>query len=164
MKSWGVVLGCALILSSIAVPASAVTYLGTTQFTCTDFNASGTGAAVLDRDNTGTGEEAVRIDVTDGTGANIFTFSFTNALGSYSGGLITLQTYTTPPVSNPLTITVTSLAGNGLPELVGYTATGTCAGLPFGDPIPTLSALGLIAFAGILAALALVFLIRRARA
>lgn len=137
-------------------------YLGTTAFTCTDFTAAGTGASILDRDNTGLGQEALRIDVTDGLGTVIYTLSFQNGLGTYAAGLINTTPYTTAPSSNPLTMTLTSLAGNGLPEQIDYVARGACAGLPTWPGIPTLSPLGLAALVALLLA-AGVFALRRMR-
>jgi hypothetical protein len=141
-----------------AAPASAIQYLGTTQFTCADFTAAGTGAAILDRDNTGTGSEQVRIDVKDGNGVLLFTLTFTNTLGSYSGGLINTSLFTTPPTANPLVMTATSLAGNGLPAVVGVVQSGQCGTLA---TIPTVSTAGLIAMAGLIAAAAIFLLVRR---
>jgi hypothetical protein len=138
------------------------TYLGTTVFTCTDFTAAGTGADILDRDNTGTGEETVNIHVTDGAGTVLYDLTFTNTLGTYAGGLINTTLYVTPPLVNPLKMTVTSLAGNGLGEEVDYVATGVCSGLPVWPAIPTLSSGGMAALALLLGAFAFVAL-RRAR-
>jgi len=160
--SWRGVLVFAAVLLSLATPAAAVQYLGTTEFTCTDFTAAGTGAAVLDRDNTGTGAEQVRIDVRDGAGTLLYTLTFSNALGSYSGGLINATPYTTAPQFNPLTLTATSLAGNGLPELVGYTATGTCETLRSANAIPALGVTGVLALALALIAAAVLALRRAA--
>ncbi|MET0626938.1 MAG: hypothetical protein ABW033_00600 [Acidimicrobiia bacterium] len=114
-----------------AGPAAAETYEGVVEYTCTTFTAAGTGADILDRDNTGSGVEAARIDVIDGTGAVIYTLNFSNPLGTYGPGLIDTTNYTTPPAANPITMYVTSLAGNGLPEEVNSYGSGTC------DEIPT---------------------------
>ncbi|MFN7941940.1 MAG: IPTL-CTERM sorting domain-containing protein [Thermoanaerobaculia bacterium] len=138
------------------------TYLGITVFTCTDFTAAGTGSDILDRDNTGTGQETDNIHVTDGAGTVLYDLTFTNALGTYTGGLINTTLYVTPPRVNPITMTVTSLAGNGLPEEVDYVASGVCSGLPVWPAIPTLSSGGMAALALLLGAFAFVAL-RRAR-
>lgn len=148
-----------LLLLLAAAPASATQYLGTTQFTCEDFTAAGTGASILDRDNTGTGQEAVRIDVRDGGGTVIYTLTFQNALGSYAGGLINTTAYTTPPQRNPITMILTSLAGNGLPESVDVIQSGSCARL---TQVPTLSTIGIMAL-GMLLALAGLLVLRRRR-
>jgi hypothetical protein len=116
-----------------AGPATAETYEGVVEYTCTTFNASGTGADILDRDNTGSGLEAVRIDVVDGTGAVIYTLNFSNPLSTYGPGLINTTPYSTPPSANPITMYVTSLAGNGLAEEVNSYGSGTC------DEIPTVN-------------------------
>ena len=104
-------------------------YNGTVNFTCTQAIAAGSGSHVLDRDNTGSGQEQLRVDVTDGAGTLIFTLTYSNALGSYGGGIGNFA-YTTAPQFNPLTFTLTSLAGNGLPEQVDYVQQGNCDGLP----------------------------------
>ena len=120
--------------------AQAITYGGTVSITCTDFNASGTGPSTLDRDNTGAGQEAVRLVVTDGIGTVLYSLSFSNSLGTYTAGLINTTLYTTAPAFNPITVTEISLAGNGLAEQVDVIGTGECAGLPLatyqGVPIP----------------------------
>lgn len=121
--------------------ALASTYNGTVTITCINADASGSGSHVLDRDNTGTGNEALRVDVTDGAGTLIYTLTFSNVLGTFAGGIGDFF-YTTAPAYNPITFTLTSLAGNGLPEQVDYTAQGTCDGLPtYGsncpNPIPS---------------------------
>ncbi len=137
-------------------------YLGTVQFTCTDFTAAGTGACILDRDNTGAGQEALRIDVTDGTGTVIYTLSFQNSLGTYTAGLINTTPYNVAPVANPLTMTLTSLAGNGLPEEVSFSAQGYCSGIATpAAAIPVLSPWGVAALVLLLAAVAFVALRRR---
>jgi len=145
-----------LLVLAVLVAASssqALTYEGTVVLTCTDVTAAGTGAAILDRDNTGAGREGVRLDVTDGAGTLLFTLTFQNILGTYSGGLIPTEAYTTPPAFNPLTFRATSLAGNGLPAVESVTAQGTCAGLPRAlVKAPTLSPLALASLATLLAA------------
>jgi len=137
-------------------------YLGTVQLTCTDFTAAGTGAHMLDRDNTGLGQEALRIDVTDGLGTLLFTLTFQNVLGSFAGGIIGTTAYTTAPSSNPLTFTLTSLAGNGLPAQVDYVAQGACSSLPTWPGIPTLTPLGFAALGALLLGAAF-YVLRRTR-
>jgi hypothetical protein len=138
-------------------------YLGTVVFTCVNANASGTGPHILDRDNTGTGQEALRVDITDGTGALIYTLTFSNVLGSFAGGIGNFF-YTTPPQANPLRFRLTSLAGNGLPEQLDYFAEGACAGLPAWQAIPTLSPVGLSALVALLLAAGILTLRRFQRA
>lgn len=107
----------------------ASTYNGIVVFSCVHVNARDTGSIILDRDNTGAGQEALRVDITDGAGTLILTESFSNFLGIYPDG-IGIFVYTTAPQYNPLTFTLTSLAGNGLPEVVVFEAQGNCDGLP----------------------------------
>jgi hypothetical protein len=134
------IIGTMLVMSLVffVSAAFAQTYNGTVDITCTDFTAAGTGPHVLDRDNTGSGLEAVRIDVTDGAGTLLYTLTFGNVLGSYAGGMIGTTAYTTAPQSNPITVTVTSLAGNGLPEQATVIGQGTCDSLliPATPPAP----------------------------
>lgn len=111
----------------------ASTYNGIVVFSCVHVNARDTGSIILDRDNTGAGQEALRVDITDGAGTLILTETFSNVLDTYSAG-IGVFVYTTAPQYNPLTFTLTSLAGNGLPEQVDFVAQGNCAGLPMFAP------------------------------
>jgi len=133
------IIGVLLTISLVAVfsTAYANTYQGTVQITCTDFTAAGTGADVLDRDNTGSNAEHVRIDVFDGKGTVLYSLEFTNGLGSYAAGLINTTLYTTAPAYNPISVVVTSFAGNGLPEVVTNIGSGNCDGLPtYGSCLP----------------------------
>ncbi|MEP7291547.1 MAG: hypothetical protein ABI835_07170 [Chloroflexota bacterium] len=130
-------------MAALFSTAFAHTYNGIVEISCTAFNASGTGSDVLDRDNTGTGQEQVRIDVVDGAGTLLYTLTFEASLSSYSGGLIPPTNYTAAPQYNPISVIVTSLEGNGLPEVVEVLGTGNCAGLPtFG------ASAGCIAYSG----------------
>lgn len=134
-------------------------YNGTVDFTCTTFAAAGTGSHVLDRDNTGTGREAIRLDVTDGAGRQLFTLTYSNVLGEYPGGIIGTTPYTETPFFNPLTFTVTSLAGNGLAEHVDFVQQGACSTLPtFTTAVPTVSGVGLVVLIGLLASAAVLVL------
>jgi hypothetical protein len=126
------------VLASIAVlaanPASASVYEGSVDFVdCTNADAAGSGPHTLDRDNTGTGQEALRVEITDGNGTIIYELEFENILGTFAGGIGDFF-YATPPAANPLTFTLTSLAGNGLPEQVDFVAYGVCDSLPFAAP------------------------------
>ncbi len=114
----------------LAPAASASVYNGTVEFTCTTFTAAGTGSHVLDRDNTGAGQEQLRIDVTDGLGNLLYTITFQNTLGTYAAGMIATTNYATAPQANPIRFTLTSLAGNGLPEQVDVDVTGDCESVP----------------------------------
>jgi hypothetical protein len=114
--------------------ADASVYEGTVELTCTTVTAAGTGAHILDRDNTGSGQEALRIDVVDGNGTPIYTLSFQNTLGTFAAGMLGTTLYTTAPEANPITFTLTSLAGNGLPEQVDVTSVGACDTIPWAAP------------------------------
>jgi hypothetical protein len=124
-----------LLLAVLATttPAGASVYNGTVEIDCTQADAAGTGSHVLDRDNTGSGQEALNVLVTDGLGTVIYELDFTNVLGTFAGGIGTFA-YTTPPAANPITFTLTSIAGNGLPAQVDYVATGVCEGLIYAPP------------------------------
>jgi hypothetical protein len=125
-----VILILAAVMMLLIVPAVyASVYNGTVIFSCINADAAGTGSHTLDRDNTGSGQEALRVDITDGYGTLIYTLSFSNVLGTFAGGIGDFF-YTTAPAANPITFTLTSLAGNGLPEQVDYVAQGSCDGLP----------------------------------
>ena len=111
------------------LPAEASVYNGNVQLTCTQAIAQGTGSHVLDRDNTGTGEESLLIEVRDGAGNLILSHAYSNILTTFNGGIGTYA-YTTSPVANPLTFQLISVAGNGLPAQVDVYATAACEGLP----------------------------------
>jgi hypothetical protein len=139
-----VVLGIIVTLAAafgIAAPqAQAISYGGTVNITCTNFTAAGTGPSILDRDNTGSGQERGGILVTDGGGKVLYQLQFQNALGTYAGGLANTTLYISAPEFNPITVTEISLAGNGLPQQVEVIGVGECAGLPTrpyqGVPVP----------------------------
>jgi hypothetical protein len=92
---------------------------------------------VLDRDNTGTGNESMRITVTDGANTILYQLDFTNTLGSYAAGLLNTTAYTTAPALNPITFTTLSLAGNNLPEEVSVQEIGSCDTLDWAAPDAT---------------------------
>ena len=96
--------------------------------------------------------------MTDGNGVLIFTGTFSNVLGTYAAGLISTTAYTTPPTANPITLTITSLAGNSLPQVVSPAYIGGCATLA--NPIPTVGLGGMIAMAALIAAAAVLLLAR----
>jgi hypothetical protein len=54
-------------------------------------------------------------------------------LGTFAGGIGDFF-YTTPPAVNPITFTLTSLAGNGLPEQTDVVAVGSCDTIPWAPP------------------------------
>ncbi len=139
--------------------ALASSYTGTLTIDCSGFSDLAPNTVTFDRDNTGSGQEAYRYDATDGAGTQIFTFSSQLPLGSYTLGS---ASWSIPPAYNPLTVTLTSLAGNGYPEQVIFSLQGTCPRLPdYAARIPTLSTWGLAALAGLLAAVGVVAMRQR---
>lgn len=110
-------------------PAEASVYSGSVEFTCTGAVAAGTGDHLLDRDNTGSGQESLLVEIFDGAGNELVNFPYTNTLGNYAGGIGSF-TYDTAPVANPITFRLTSLAGNELPAQVDVLVQGTCDELP----------------------------------
>lgn len=144
-----VVLAVALTIASVVF---ASTYNGIVEFTCTQVIASGTGSHDLDRDNTGSGSEALRVDIFDGAGTLLYTLSYSNTLGSFGGGIGNFF-YTTPPAYNPITFVLTSLEGNSLPEQIDVYEQGFCDGLPtysvpgsYRNPLPDGSVVGNLPF------------------
>lgn len=124
------------LVMSLAVPALAEVepssvYNGEVEITCTNFTAGDTGSHVLDRDNTGAGQEAMEIVLFDGRGTLLFTMTFQAPLGEYAGGTIGTTPYSTAPVANPITYVLISLAGNGLPEQIDVFSVGVCDSIPF---------------------------------
>lgn len=141
-------------------PVDDSVYNGTVIFSCVNADAAGTGSHVLDRDNTGAGQEALRVDITDGFGTTIYTLTFQNVLGSFAGGIGDFF-YTQAPLANPITFRLTSLAGNGLPEQIDYEQQGWCEGLDQLVAVPTLGRWGLTALVGLVGLAALVAVRRR---
>lgn len=127
-------------------------YSGFVVFTCVNADAAGNGPHLLNRDNTGVGQESLRVDIRDGNNTLIFTLSFSNVLGNFAGGIGDFF-YTTPPAANPITFTLTSLAGNGLPEQIDFVAQGVCPALVPTVPVPV-GGPGVIALLAVLLALA----------
>ncbi len=120
-------------LSVAPQAAEASIYNGSVDISCTGWVAMGTGSHILDRDNTGTGHERIRLLATDGAGRTILDLTYENVLGTFSAG-IGSGSWSSAPQYNPITFKVISVAGNGLPEQLDYTATGQCAGLPNAGP------------------------------
>jgi hypothetical protein len=130
-----------LFVGLAAVPAGATesgetppeplsTYNGEVEITCTNADAAGTGSHVLNRDNTGMGMERLNVHVIDGKGTTLYDLTFQNSLTEFVGGLGNFF-YTTPPAFNPITFTLTSLAGNGLPEQIDVLEVGLCNTITF---------------------------------
>ena len=99
--------------------------------TCTGFFTN-EGGIILDRDNTGEGRETVYITATDGRSATLFTSGNMTFLvdGTLYFPLGTTYAFRTAPLSNPITVSVMSAAGNGLESQLIYAANGYCSGLP----------------------------------
>jgi hypothetical protein len=83
----------------------------------------------VDRNNTGTGRERHAYVVTDGAGSVLFKQDFLDAVPAHFRDQFT-QAYTTAPKFNPISVVHVSYAGNGFPEQVTYSSSGSCAGLP----------------------------------
>lgn len=122
-----------------ATPAQAITVMDpkSMSLNCTTASYSYAGWA-MDRDNTGRGTEKYQTRVTDGDGNNLFAADIELPLGARESMPGSSFEYATAPTRNPITFTITSLAGNGHPEQVAWEATGTCPGLPSGSiPVVT---------------------------
>lgn len=131
------------LLLLLALPALAATpnALSLTP-TCTGLMSEG-GSITLTRDNTATGREAFVLSAVDGAGVTVFTPATESFWvgGTVSYGTGVNYAWATPPTANPITLTIVSLAGNGLAQETVYTATGGCDGLPVGvASTPMLSA------------------------
>ena len=109
-----------------------------------------------DRDNTGATPpaEAYTIEVVDGAGAVLFsTGAIIDQLHGPEPNPAMSLSYTAAPTANPLTLTAFSVAGNGLPRKVSFTASGSCSTLPPAvvTPVPTADFWALGGLAGALA-------------
>lgn len=98
--------------------------------TCDGFLSEG-GGIILDRDNTGDGQERFVITAVDGAGNTIFgpleeTFFIGSRL-NFSAGVF--FPFNRAPEANPILVTVVSPAGNGLNEQTIYGTVGNCDGL-----------------------------------
>ena len=152
VKWKSVFLGAALAGGAIpAAQAISGLALTNTAFSCTDVSSTYSGGT-FDRDNTGTGSEEYTVRITDGAGNVLFSYT-----GSYSvGTTLPARTETVPygitPTMNPITLTLVSNAGNGLPAQQIWNASGSCAGLPSAAAVPALDAGGLAILATLLGA------------
>lgn len=131
--------------------AATVTTPPVLTLSCTALDVTTQGVFNRDRDTSGTGQETVQFQVLDGAGTVLISDGGTSAIGSNLTLALGTSPYATAPTYNPLTFRITSPAGNGLPEQVVYTTTGSCAGLPMAPTaaVPTLEVwgLGLLALA-----------------
>jgi hypothetical protein len=122
-----------LALTLLALlPAQAATRNGLSFRLDCDGLVSRGGGLFLDRDNTGSGLETITFSAVDGLG-NVILPAISNT--SFVGGAITLAdgldwNWASAPQANPLILSVTSVAGNGLAEQTVYQAAGLCEGLP----------------------------------
>ena len=129
MRRKFVLVGVMLIVSLTAVfsAANALTYTGVIDITCAGVSNI-VDLGTFDRDNTGIGGETVNTTITDGAGTVLLSEDVTQPIGDqevFGGG-----TYPIAPRFNPITVTIKSLAGNGLPEQIVTVQQGNCAGLP----------------------------------
>lgn len=129
------------LLAGLAYPLSiahATSYEGTATLTCDGWEAND-GSVFLTRDNTGlTGPfegplERYQIIGWDGGGTQIYFQEAEAELGEKVNGIGNFTPWTVAPQYNPLTFQFVSLAGNGLPEVLVFEATGVCPGLPYTD-------------------------------
>lgn len=100
---------------------------------CTGFESI-SGTLTMTRDNTGTGREAFSIAAVDGTGRVVYEPLVNSFVvgGEVNFGQGTFYTWTAPPAANPITLVITSLAGNELPAQNVLSTRGNCTGLPNG--------------------------------
>ena len=118
----------ALSLAAVFTAIYAATFTGTVTFTCTDFGDTTPGTITFDRDNSGSGSENYRVEVTDGAGTIIFSLSTSRPVSTVTS--LGIGVYSTAPQFNPITMTFISEAGNSLPEQIVSVQQGSCAGLP----------------------------------
>jgi len=83
---------------------------------------------ILDRDNTGFGAEGYIIRVFDGADVTLYELDLSAGvpLGPRSGAA-GANSFTGAPTANPLTFQWTSIAGNGFPEQIAFSSTGSCS-------------------------------------
>jgi hypothetical protein len=87
-----------------------------------------------DRNNTGTGNEAVHITVVDGNGRELYSEAGAFPVGSFFSAPPGVSVpYAQAPTMNPIIMRVYSDAGNGLPEVVVFEKWGECEGLPYAN-------------------------------
>jgi len=116
------------LLSIIPVMGASGSFSAT--LSCAGFTPSGSFTA--DRDNTGSGQETLAINAVDGRGTVLFQLIDAVPLNwQVTPGA---ANWTTPPAANPITMSVISLDGNGLPQQTVYATSGACDGLPDGTP------------------------------
>lgn len=127
-------LGVAAALPASAANRNRLSFL----LDCNGFTSRG-GGVVMNRDNTGAGREVIWITGQDGAGNVIFGPVENSAL---IGTSVTFDNGTSfrwnaAPAANPLTLTITSVGGNGLEEQRVYVSAGLCSTLPAPLPVTT---------------------------
>lgn len=147
----------------VAVLAGGLTAGAAQAMTFTGFNATFGCTAMgyagytfeMDRNNSVIpGEEIYDVEIRDGAG--VVLFSLLNQVRPLAGvetdGPGTVP-YTTAPTANPITFTVVSQAGNGLPRQVSLNLSGSCGNLPPAvvTPVPATGGWALGGLAGALA-------------
>ena len=149
----------------VAVLASGLTAGAAHAMTFTNFSATFSCTAMsfdeytfeMDRNNSSVpGEEIFDFEIRDGAG--VVLLSLPNqvrpiqGIETFPAGTVPYQT---APTANPITLTMVSLAGNGLPRQVALNVSGSCADLPPAvvTPVPTADLWALGGLAGALALL-----------
>jgi hypothetical protein len=142
-KAFPIVLMLAVValLAVLAGPASAVSVTGLSiDFSCDRMHVSDPYTIVYNRDNTGSGREAVTIEVRDGMGKLLHYEAGSEPLGTVHipGGFNI--SYSATPEWNPIVLRWYSDAGNGLPRQIARELGGKCEGLPWAPsqevPVP----------------------------
>ncbi len=131
-------------LAAAHVPTWASSAAGlTVTLNCANYDYSNY-TLTLDRQNTATPNvEAYAVRVFDGNGTVLYSYNNTLSFGVILDPGSNVA-YTATPAANPLTYQFYSLAGNGLQQLMWYTTTGACPGLPLAaggavSAVPTLN-------------------------
>ena len=110
-------------LAVVAAPAAqASTFRGPVAIGCT--SATANNVFTFTRDNTGAGIEQIQIIVRDGRGLILVDTRTSGVVGSQR--VLGTYRYTILPSLNPITYTVYSSGGNGLPTVQDYSASVNC--------------------------------------
>ncbi len=139
-----ITLGLIILTIVTAVQVQALTLNGlTVEFGCTSWSYY-SYTFTLDRDNTGSGQEAFYIEIVDGNGVLLHRYPSSGtaafSLGTYwEGDNIGVGYNVTNPTADPITLRWVSVAGNGFDEQVPYIAVQSpgCGTPPPTDPPPT---------------------------
>jgi hypothetical protein len=116
-----------------------------------------------DRDNTGAGQESNGFSVEDGIGTHLAGDGGNTPVGNvYTYPAPQCYSYYTNPQYNPIIFRFISAAGNGYPQQIAYTTSGTCNGLPLATTsIPTMTQWGMLLFVFLAGVGAVVYLRRQ---